>query len=241
MSFVLGNASRLFVNAKAVTTTVAGYTISHARSYSEVTTMANLGGAAFVPGLMNGSLALRGPQDSTGQDLHAQIEAAKGVDNSFIATVCPDGSAVGAFAATILGDLSDHEIAASVSDAVGYTMTAGADESVDMGFLVHGYTAETATANGASVDRGVPSANGGVLVMHMPVYSGLTSATVKVQDSADNATWADLTGGAFAAATAPAAQRLFLAKGTTIRRYVRVVTTVVGTGSATFLVAFAPR
>jgi hypothetical protein len=241
MAFVLGNTSRLFVNKAAVTTTIAGYTASHARSYSEVTAMANPGGAAFVPGLMNGSLALRGPQDSIGQSLHNLIEAAKGVDNSFLATVCPDGTALGAFAMTILGDISDHAIDAQNADAVGFTATAGADESVDMGFLVHGYTAETATANGTSVDRGAASANGGVVVLHLPVFTGLTSATIKVQDSADNTTFADLAGAAFTAATAIASQRLFLAQGTAIRRYVRTVTTVVGTGSATFLVALAPR
>lgn len=241
MSFVLGNVSRLFVNTKAVTTTVAGYTVSHQRAMSEVTAGANPGGASFVPGLMNGTLGLRGPQDSTGQDLHSQIEAAKGVDNSFLATVCPDGTALGQVAFTVLGDASDHEIAAQVADAVGYTFQASADESVDMGFLVHAYQAETATGNGTSVDRGASSANGGVVVMHMPVFSGFTSVTVKVQDSADNSTFADLTGATFTAATTAAAQRLFLAKGSTIRRYVRVVTTVVGTGSATFLVAIAPR
>jgi hypothetical protein len=241
MTFRLGNDSRLFVNKVAVSTTVAGYTVSHARQYSEVTTMANPGGTNFVPGLMNGALALRGPQDSVGQALATQIEAAKGVDNSVIATVCPDGTALGAFAMTILGDASDHEIAASVSDAVGYTFQATADESVDMGFLVHGLTAETATVNGTATDRGAATANGGVAVLHLTAYSGLTSVTVKVQDSADNVTFADLAGATFTTATAIAAERKYLAQGTAIRRYVRAVTTVVGTGSATFLVVLAPR
>lgn len=242
MSFVLGAASRLFVNKKAVSTTVAGYTATHSRAYGEVTTMGGtVGGTNFVPGLMSGTLALRGPQDSVGQGLAAEIEAAKGVDNSFLATLCPDGTALGAFAMSILGDAADHEIAASVSDAVGFTFGATADESVDMGFLAHAYQAETATGNGTSVDRGVASANGGVAVLHMPVYSGFTSVTVKLQDSADNTTFADLAGATFTAATAIQAERKFLAAGTAIRRYVRTVTTVVGTGSATFLVALAPR
>jgi hypothetical protein len=241
VSFVLGAASRLFVNKKAVTSTVAGYTASHSRAYSDVTVMSTLGGINYVPGLMSGTLALRGPQDSVGQGLAAEIEAAKGVDNSFLSTLCPDGTALGAFAITVLGDASDHEIAASVADAVGFTFTAAADESVDMGFLAHAYQAETATGNGAAVDRGVATANGGVAVLHMPVFTGFTSVTVKLQDSADNATFADLAGATFTAATAIQAERKFLAAGSAIRRYVRTVTTVVGTGSATFLVALAPR
>lgn len=241
MAFVLGATSRLFVNKKAVSATIAGWTASHQRAYSDVTVVATAGGTNFVPGLMTGALTLRGPQDSVGQGLNAEIEAAKGVDNSFLATVCPDGSALGAFAITVLGDAADHEIAASVSDAVSFTFQANADESVDMGFLAHAYQAETATGNGTAVDRGAATANGGVAVMHMPVFSGFTSVAVKVQDSADNATFADLAGATFTTATAIAAERKFLAAGSTIRRYVRTVTTVVGSGSATFLVALAPR
>lgn len=63
-----------------------------------------------------------------------------------------------------------------------------------------------------------------------------TSVTVAVQDSADAATWAAVTGLAFTAVTAaPATQRLATANTATLRRYVRAVTT--GTfSSATFTV-----
>jgi hypothetical protein len=63
-----------------------------------------------------------------------------------------------------------------------------------------------------------------------------TSVTVAVQDSADNSTWTAVTGLAFTAVTAaPAWQRLAIASGATLRRYVRAVTT--GTfSSATFAV-----
>jgi hypothetical protein len=204
----------------------------------EVTAVTD-GGARFVPGLTAGSLALRGPQDSVGQQLHAEIAAAKGVDNSLLATVCPYGTSVGSFAMSILADISDHTIDGAVTDAVGFTMTASADESVDMGFLVHGLTAETADANAASVDRGAGSANGAVAVMHVTAYSGLTNLIVKVQHSTDNSAWSDLI--TFTTATGLTAERRFLAAGTTVNRYVRAVTDVTGTGSATFLVAMHPR
>jgi hypothetical protein len=63
-----------------------------------------------------------------------------------------------------------------------------------------------------------------------------SSVTVAVQDSADNATWAGVTGLAFTAVTAaPATQRLATANTATLRRYVRAVTTGTFT-SATFAV-----
>lgn len=240
MAFTLGNTSRILANTKAVTSTIAGWNVAHQRAGSEVTTMLD-GGARYVPGLMSGTLTLRGPQDSTGQDLHSQINAATGVDNALLVTVLPYGTAIGQFAITVLGDVSEHAIDAAVSDATGFTMTAVADESVDMGFIVHALAAETVDGNGTTVDRGVGSATtgGGVAVIHATAFTGLTGAVIKIQHSTDNSVWADLV--TFTNLTAVGAERKFLAPGVTVNRYVRAVTDVTGTGSVTFLVAFAPR
>jgi hypothetical protein len=240
MSFALGNQTRLLVNTKNVSSTINGWTASHQRAMGEVTAATD-SGARWVPGLMGGSLVLRGPQDSVDQDLHAEIAAAVGVDNAFLATLCPYGTSIGQFSMSILGDLSEHTVDGQVSSAVGFSMTASADESVDMGFLVHGLTAETADGNGTSVDRGASSATtgGGVATLHLTAYSGFTSVGVKIQHSTDNSSWSDLV--SFASATDVVAERVFLATGTTINRYVRTVTDVTGTGSATFLVALSPR
>jgi hypothetical protein len=130
---------------------------------------------------------------------------------------------------------------ATVAEAVGYTVTAAADESVDMGFIVHALQAETATGNGTAVDRGAASATtgGGTAALHLTAYATFTNVAVKIQHSTDNSVWADLV--TFSTLTAIGAERRFLAPGTTINRYVRAVTTVSGSGSATFLVALAPR
>ena len=65
-----------------------------------------------------------------------------------------------------------------------------------------------------------------------------TSVTVKIQESSDNGAgdaWADVTGGGFTAATGVTTQRLETARGQTVERYLRAVTT--GTfSSATFAV-----
>lgn len=61
-----------------------------------------------------------------------------------------------------------------------------------------------------------------------------TSVTVKLQESSDDGgtdTWADVTGGGFAAATAPGVQRIATARDLNVERYLRVVT------SGTFSVA----
>lgn len=64
--------------------------------------------------------------------------------------------------------------------------------------------------------------------LHVLAFTG-TDATIKVQESSDNGAtdaWADVVGGTFTAVTSgPQAQRLQTARGLTVERYLRVVTT----------------
>lgn len=247
MSFAHGSSTRALVNEKEISSEVSGWTMTHQRAMSEVSVVgqtAGSAGAKFVPGLMSGSLALRGPQDDDETaGLTKEITDAIGVDNAFQATCLPDGVAIGKPAFYCVGDPTEWAIDAAVADAVGYTFSAQADESVDMGYVIHALAAETTDGNGAAVDRGAspltPTTRGASAVMHVTAYSGLTSAAIKVQHSTDNSVWADLV--AFSSVTAVGFQRVSVAIGTTVNRYLRVVTDVTGTGSVTFLVAVAPR
>lgn len=244
MAFIPGYASKVLANDATVCTTVNSWTATHQRAGSEVTAMCQTLGqaaASYVPGLKTGSLAVTGPQDSTGQSLHARIASSIGVDNGLIVTLLPEGDAVGKWAIFAACDTADWSIDASVADTVGFSVSATADESIEMGYVLHPLAAETANGNGTAVDRGVgvTSALGLAASLHVTAYTGLTSATVKIQHSTDNSVWADLT--TFTAVTAAGAQLVKLAAGTTINRYLRSVLTVVGTGSVSFLATVGPR
>lgn len=247
MSFAHGSSTVVMVNEKTVSTEVSGWGMSHQRAVSEVTTMgqtAGQAGAKFVPGLMSGSMTLRGPMDNNpATGLSKEISDAIGVDNAFLCTCFPDGTAIGKPAFFVVGDPTDYAIDASVQDAVGYTISAAADEGVEMGYVIHALGAETADGNGTAVDRGAapitPTTHGLVAAIHVTAYTGLTSAAIKLQHSTDNSVWADLV--AFTSVTAIGSERVKVADGTTVNRYLRVVTDVTGTGSVTFLVSAAPR
>ena len=104
--------------------------------------------------------------------------------------------------------------------------------------LTAGLKTDTTASNGTSIDFGSAStAFGWAAYLHVVAFTG-TSVTVTVQDSADNGTFASLTGGAFTAATAIGAQRIASSSTTaTVRRYVRIATS--GTFSnAVFAVNF---
>ena len=101
----------------------------------------------------------------------------------------------------------------------------------------NGVRTDTTATNGASLDFGATSTLfGGQAYLQVFSVTG-TSVTVKLQDSADNSTFADITGAAFIAATGRGSQRLQLASNATVRRYVRAVTTGTFT-NAQFAVVF---
>lgn len=248
MTFVHGSATRVLVNDVEVSTEVSGWSLGWNRQMSEVTTVGQPTGAAgsnFVPGLMSGTLGLRGPQaqDST-TGLTARIGAAIGVDNSYLATCLPDGVAIGKPAMFVLGDPTEYAVDATVSDAVAMTMTAQADEGVEMGYVIAALQAYTADAlTGTAVDRGAapltPTTHGLIGAVHVTAYTGFTGVAVKIQHSPDNAAWSDLV--AFTNITAVGKERVSVPNGTTVNRYLRTSIDVTGAGSVTLLVAAAPR
>lgn len=97
--------------------------------------------------------------------------------------------------------------------------------------LTAGVRTDTAPTNGTSVDLAVPLSFGAQAYLQVTGIVG-TSATVKIQDSADDAAFADVTGLTFTAATEVGAQRLATSNTATIRRYVRAVTTGTFTGAS---------
>lgn len=95
--------------------------------------------------------------------------------------------------------------------------------------LTPGMRTDTGAANGTGYDTGGPLAFGGQAYLHAAAFTG-TDATVTIQDSADNVTFANVTNLSFAQITGgvPLAQRIAVSNTSTIRRYVRAVTTTTG-------------
>jgi hypothetical protein len=92
--------------------------------------------------------------------------------------------------------------------------------------LTAGVRIDTAATNGTALDGTAQTLFGAQAYLHVFGVTG-TSMTVKIQDSADNVSFADVTGLTFATVNAglTSGQRLATANNATIRRYVRAVTT----------------
>lgn len=149
------------------------------------------------------------------------------------------GLGVGSQAASTLAKQIDYAPTRAADGALSIVVQAAANAyGVEWGTqYTDGIRTDTAGTNGTSVDAGASSAFGLQAWLHVLSITG-TSVTVKLQQSSDNGgadAFADVTGGAFAAASAPGAQRIATAGDLAVERYLRVVTT--GTFSnAEFLV-----
>lgn len=126
------------------------------------------------------------------------------------------------FRGSVLSGISGTPVAQPISSASSNAVT----DTTPLTWTVNGTAAVTAY-----------NPYGAQAYLQVFSFTG-TDVTVKIQDSADNATFADVAGLAFTqVTTAPGAQRISVSNTTTIRRYVRAATTTTGGfTSATFTV-----
>lgn len=137
------------------------------------------------------------------------------------------------------GVLVGSPVASCQAVQIGYDGTRGNDGSYTLNVATNsdGFGVEwgelltagdrtdvTATASGTGLDGTASTSFGAQFYLHLSAFTG-TSVVVKAQDSADNVTFADITGAAFTAKTAIGDQRIALANTATVRRYVRLATT----------------
>jgi hypothetical protein len=129
---------------------------------------------------------------------------------------------------------------AAVADKAVASVSAVGTLDFDVGVSLDDFTAITIDGNGTARDGGAATANGGVAHLHVTAFSGLTNNIVTIEHSVDGSTsWATLV--TFATYTGLTSERVVVAAGTTVRRYLRVVDNVTGTGSTTRAVCFARR
>lgn len=103
--------------------------------------------------------------------------------------------------------------------------------------LTAGKRTDTAATNGTGIDTLASASFGAQAYLQVFAFTG-TDVTVKIQDSADNVSFADVAGLAFTQVTTfPIVERISVVNTTTIRRYVRAITvTTGGVTSVTFAV-----
>lgn len=135
---------------------------------------------------------------------------------------------------------ASFSVDSQVSGIVMSKVAGQVDGFLDMGVTLDDVVAIATDTSGVAVDGGAASANGGVAHIHVSAFAGLTSDVVIIEHSVDGATsWATLV--TFATVTGQTSERVVVAPGTTVRRYLRASDDVTGTGTCTRSVSFARR
>lgn len=190
-----------------------------------------------IGGVLDGGLDYQAWFNPATDRAHARLSTLPTAD---VHVMYGTASTLGASAACLVGKQMSYDPTrgqdGSLSMAVPHVANGFGLEWCDL--VTAGLRTDTAATNGSSLDGGAATTTGWSAYLQLTAFSG-TDVTVKLQDSADNSTWADVTAGAFTEVTAgPTVERITGAAGATLRRYVRAVTaTTGGVTSATFAVA----
>lgn len=185
---------------------------------------------SFVTGLSAANLSVAGLYDPAATGSDAPLRNAIGGDSNGNADnlwmVYPQGDARGNAGQAMVAEGTKYVVNTPVGDVVDVQAEATSSVGIDNVVSLLSLTTITATGIQTSVDNAALTANGGAAYVQCSAATALTSATVKVQHSLDNSTWADLA--TFTVTTAATAQRV--AYTGTVNRYLRVnVSALTGT------------
>ena len=197
----------------------------------------------YVVGHRDGTVSLSGMFEgtaSTGTDEF--FDDALGNSTKSLLIVAPEGHSNGTGAILLKADDTSYEVSSAIADVVQVSAEFQSTDAVEHGKILSSGSTVSATGNGTGVDNTTSSTNGGAGFLSVPVNTRNGTIGVKVQHSADNSTFADLVSFTTVTSSQKTSERVEVASGTTINRYLRVVYTVAGsTGSATPVVAFTRR
>jgi hypothetical protein len=204
------------------------------------TTGIDKGGHERLGGVRDGNIKFNAYFNAATGQVHSVLKTLPTADR--IITYCR-GTTLGNPAAMLLAKQLNYD--GKRATGGGYTFDVdGQGNGVGLEWgtqLTAGMRTDTAATNGTGVDlTTVSTAFGWQAYLQFNAMVG-TDVTIKIQDSADNVTFADLASGAFTQITTltPKAQRIAVGGTAVVRRYVRVATvTTGGFTSATFAVSF---
>lgn len=209
---------------------------------AEVTNFASTA-KEFLIGQTEGDVSLSGFFDAAANAIAAQIDALIGVSTPTPLTMAWQGDdTLHNFAAVLGLVITKVSPKSSVGNAVLLDVEGRPSAGPDWGTL-HAQlnTGGVGTTAFTSYDWGATDLTSLGFAANLHVTGITLSPTLagKIQDSADNAAWADITGGAFTNISVAGSQHL---TGTaSVRRYTRWAYTISGTGTMSYLVSFAKK
>lgn len=236
MAAVHGSKARVYLGALDVSPWLRDARLTGVTDVAEKTTFTSPA-KEYVVGQSSRDASFEGIYD---KDLTVVRSGLASADN--VLTFCPGGASANtdlAWLAAVIDAMYDET--APIGDVVAFAWGATPSGQVAFGTVLHPLAEDTNTTVGSSRDDGAQTTTGWTAHLHVTAVDA-GSWVVKLEDSANNSAWSDVSSGAFTAATGATSQRLVSASGATLRRYVRYTATRTGGSSGdgiTFLLAIA--
>lgn len=213
----------------------------HAKK-AEESTVFGLTDRTFVPGMQSGSISGGGLYKgaASAADADTVLRAALGDStNGQIMTLGIGGFAIGKRCRLWQQRIGSYDLNKNHDGLVAVSFESEANDGLDAGVSLHDHaTAETSSTNSASVDQAASSTKGAIGHLHV-IGSATGTADILIEHSSDNSSWSTLI--TFTQVSAAGSQRIEVASGVTINRYVRAKSTLATTPSFYYAVAFARR
>ena len=246
-TFIHGKNTAVYIDEFDLTSYFTATSIALDNDVSETTAFGDTN-KSFILGTRGGTLSMSGmwAADTDGSD--EELQALLGNATTPIITVREGAAAIGSRAVIAQANETSYAITNPIADVV----TVSADfectpnQVSNLTFALAGgvqLTAGASIAHGSlgnlsSVDNGASSANGGAGTLHVPTNTVNGNTTIKIQHSANDASWADLI--SFTVVGSSAKTSEIKAVSGTVNRYLRASASTAGSsGSITFMVAFA--
>lgn len=234
MSFTHSKDSRFAFGSTALAAYLTGVSTSTTAETADSTDLTATS-RNYVAGLTDSAITCSGLFEPL---FDTPAVAALGAASDTAVTVAPDGFAVGNPVLVMQTQETVYEVTSAVGAVVAANITLQGDGRFDAGVSLYDLAEVTAGGNGTAHTAAAGTSNGGIATLHVTAVTG--TLTVKIQHSTNNSTWSDLA--TFTAATAATSERITVATGTTVNRYLRASWTLTGSGAAaTFTTSFARR
>lgn len=230
-----GSTAQVYVNGSDLSAQMRNVTPKIGADAHDATTFASNGWKDSDPGLKFTELGFEVFHDAAASQEDPVLAALVGTDDVVVSVVVGDADALGDDGVLIgAATLEGYELVIDVEELLKKTGTfKGSGSAASRADLLHVLGQETVTANGSSIDGAASSSNGARANLHITAISG--TWTIKVQDSADDAAWADHI--TFSSKTA-AGGATGVSTGT-VDRYLRVRVEEDVAGSVTFALTVA--
>jgi hypothetical protein len=187
----------------------------------------NKSGMERLGGLRTGEIAFTTFLNDAAGQAHPTLSALPTTDK--VCSYFHGPQAVGASAASQTSQLIDYNGTRGTDGSLTFNTSAQSNGfGIEWGrSLTAGRRVDTVATNGTAIDTLASASFGAQAYLHVFAFTG-TSVIVKIQDSADNISFADVASLTFGTISAVGDSRIAISNTATVRRYVRVIT---GTGT----------